>query len=456
MSEEKSVNVIARERVEDLANRGAEPTWLKENRLASWEAYLQTPMPGPRDEEWRRTDISALDLSTLITLDFGPSSNSLPGNTDTASPAMPHWLQLAVDAFPNYSGLVSQVTQANGYSVLNKELSDKGVVFTDIKSAVEQFPQLIQPYLSKLANQTADGKFTLMNKAFFNCGAFLYVPANIEITAPFLSGISLEAETGAIFPRLIVVAEANSKVNLVHAISNDSAPTTNKQTLLASSLVEIYVQEGAKVSYLELQSPNKNVFSFSRIHNEIGRDGEFNSLSVALGGNTTKSDIATLLQAPGAHSEVLGIVLGSDNEHYSYNTIQEHNAPDTTSDINFRVALKDGSSSVYQGIIKVAKVAQRTSAFQSNKNLLLGTQARADSIPKLEILADDVKCSHGATVGPVDHEQIFYLMSRGLSPQQAEELIVVGFFQQVLEKFGFEAATNWLVEIISQKIYQHA
>jgi Fe-S cluster assembly protein SufD len=185
----------------------------------------------------------------------------------------------------------------------------------------------------------------------------------------------------------------------------------------------------------------------------VSRDARYETLALALGGHQIKSDLATRLDAPGANSDVYGIVLGAGREKYSFNTIQGHDAPDTTSNINFRVALKNQSSSVYQGIVRVDKIAQRTNAFQSNKNLLLDSDAKADSIPKLEILADDVKCSHGATVGPVDREQIFYLMSRGLSEKQAEELVVLGFFRQVVELFSMEEAQSWLSELVATKIH---
>jgi len=164
--------------------------------------------------------------------------------------------------------------------------------------------------------------------------------------------------------------------------------------------------------------------------------------------------IETILVDRGGQSDIKGIVLGHGSEHVSYNTIQEHAAPDTTSNINFRVALKDSAASIYQGIVKVDKIAQRTNAFQSNKNLLLGSEARADSIPKLEILADDVKCSHGATVGPVDKEQLFYLQSRGLSLKESEELIVTGFFAQVLNTITIKGVADWINALAAEKIHQ--
>jgi Fe-S cluster assembly protein SufD len=204
---------------------------------------------------------------------------------------------------------------------------------------------------------------------------------------------------------------------------------------------------------VELQKHADKMFAVTRCNNEIKREARLNSLTVGLSGLQLKSDIRTNLCGAGSSSEVLGIVFGDKKENFSFNTIQDHNAPSTTSNINFKVVLKDESTSIYQGIIKVDKVAQKTDAFQSNKNLLLGVGAKADSIPKLEILADDVKCSHGATVGPVDREQIFYLMSRGLPAKEAEELIVGGFVRQVLESCQITGAADRIESLISEKIH---
>jgi len=297
-----------------------------------------------------------------------------------------------------------------------------------------------------------------MTKAFFNCGAFLLIPKNVQLDEPLLFGIGFSAHDtefgGAIFPRVIILAEEHSKVDVVFAMGPeiDSYSADGKPVSVAAGLVEVHAKPGAKVSYLEVQDYAQDVFMVQNFSSHVSRDAEFTSLSIALGGKQTKSEIATYLQAPGATSTVLGAVFGNEQEFFNFNTIQEHNAPDTRSDINFRVALKDSSTSVYQGAIRVDKVAQRTAAFQSNKNLLLGSDAKADSIPKLEILADDVKCSHGATVGPVDREQIFYLMSRGLTRSKSEELVVLGFFRQVLQQFPLTAAKEWLSTIVSRKI----
>jgi Fe-S cluster assembly protein SufD len=437
-----SANTIARERVEDLASRG-EPDWLKATRLAAWDEYLQRPMPTEHDEHWRRTSLAELDLAHLTALEF-----PLP---DGKEQRLPPVMKTAVELIPERGGFLAQTTQVPAYVSLSESAAKQGVIFCDLRTAIAKHPELVRPYLT----QKSEGKFGLLNKALFNCGLFLFVPANVEINDPFISGLNFSCDNhGAIFPRIIVVAEANSKVNLIQILESESGSNSDGKPLcLATGVVEIHALQNAQVNYMELQQFGHEVFSIWGNRNEVHRDAQFTSLTAALGGHQTKCDILTRLKAPGSHSQVLGVVLGDSHEHFNFNTIQEHVSPDTTSDINFRVALKESSSSIYQGIIKIDKQAQRTAAYQSNKNLLLGADAKADSIPKLEILADDVKCSHGATVGPVDLEQLFYLMSRGLPRAQAEELIVLGFFRQVLEQFPMLPAVSWLGNRISEVIY---
>lgn len=451
MAELDKANTIAKQTVEELACRLSEPSWLVENRLAAWEAYYKSPMPTDRDEGWKRTDIAALDLSSLKTA-------SIPSATATEKNGkMPAWLDNALANFKELSGVLYQGVKEPGFFTLDKTLAGKGVIFCDIATAVVKHADKIKPYLLGAMNGEDDGKFALLAKALFNCGLFLYIPKGVEIEAPFFYAVDLGGVAGeAILPRTIVVAEDMSRATLAYVIGSDKSqarPSAAKHVSLLSQFVEMHVKPSAKLSYLEVQEQASDIFMVNRSNCLVDRDGRYESLTLGLGGCQTKSDMATTLRAPGASSEILGVVLGSGEEKFSYNTIQDHAATDTKSDINFRVALREKSSSVYQGIVRVAKVAQRTDAFQSNKNLLLDGTATADSIPKLEILADDVKCSHGATVGPVDREQIFYLMSRGISRPIAEQLIVLGFFRQTLEQFPLRAGLRWLSEAVSRKMH---
>lgn len=456
MAELKLANTIAKERVAVLAQRNGEPSWLQDSRNAAWEIYFQSPMPTTRDDDWRKTEIDNLDLSTFITVD--PLKNKA-----TKAPAM-EILQSALAKLGEPAGLfVDDYESQTQHATIKPELAKQGVIFLPLTEAIEKHPDLVKKIFENGKPLASDDKFTLMNKALFNSGLLLYVPKNVVVDGPFVSAVNLPlgspaGSTGqAVFPRVVVVAEANSHVTLVSAFANADEETADKSvtgTTLSNSFFEITVGQGAKVTVMAVDKLSNAVFAVSRVRTHIHKDGIFNLTTAGLGGKQIKSDIETIMVEPGSHSDIRGVVLGDGSEHFSYNTIQEHTCPDTTSNINFRVALKDTSSSVYQGIVKVDKIAQRTNAFQSNKNLLLGTEARADSIPRLEILADDVKCSHGATVGPVDKEQLFYLNCRGLNLKEAEELIVRGFFVQILDDIEIKGAADWVGDLVADKIYK--
>ena len=447
-----------RKTVEELASRFSEPSWLVDSRWQAWEQCSATSMPNERDEGWRRTDIAALDLSSLKT--------SILSNTVEAESLQEctEWVTEALSHFDKTAGVLFQGAKQKGFFHLDKDLKEKGVIFCDIATAILKHPDKLKKYFTASTgtvpgaspDPNVDGKFALLARALFNCGLFLFIPRGVVIADPLIYALDLSGSRGeVILPRTLVIAEENSQATLVYATGPNSKadPGSKTSTLtLLSQFAEVYVSQNARVSYLELQNYADDVFMVNKSSCIVDRDARYESLTLALGGRQTKSDMATILREPGATSEVLGIILGAANEKFSFNTIQEHSAPDTKSDINFRTALKDKSSSIYQGIVRVAKIAQRTDAYQSNKNLLLDSTATADSIPKLEILADDVKCAHGATVGPVDRDQIFYLMSRGISRKMSEQLIVLGFFRQTLERFPFQQALSWLSDAVARKI----
>jgi Fe-S cluster assembly protein SufD len=449
-----TANMMTREHKEQLTG---EPRWLKQERDAAFELYLRMPIPSANDEGWRRTIVDSLNLPELTPIAF-----ALKRLEETS---LPQWFQTGLKHIENPAAVMALSSKGLWQTGLSDELSAKGVIFCDLQTAIEKHPQLVQQYFDSDSSheipELLESKFGLMNKCMFNGGVFLYIPKSIEIAQPFVSLTLIDNLTpsGASFPRILVVAQPESKAQFVHVFASESLSATEtsasdaKDNLsFSNALVEIHAEAGAKFDYIELQHFANNVFAVTETYNVIARDAQFSQLCVGLGAAQLKGDIETAMQEPGARSDVQGLVLGDGNQHFSFNTIQEHNAPDTTSNINFKVALKGESSSIYQGIIRVAKIAQRTDAMQNNKNLLLGAESRADSIPKLEILADDVKCSHGATVGPVDREQLFYLMTRGLSAEEAEQLIVVGFFRQVLEACSVPGVSTWVSNLVTEKI----
>lgn len=460
MSDSKQGNTIAREEVENLCRINGEPTWLKDNRLAGWEAYLQCPMPTGRTEDWRTTIVDTLDLSELTAVEpIAKATKDIAHDLLTSAKAN----------LGDLAGVyVEDYATGSKSQTVDKAITDKGVIFAPLKVALEQHSDVLKELITTERAGLKD-KFTLMNQALWTDGLYLRVPKNTTVDVPFVFMVNLPVKAKAteaaknadsevekfgqaVFPKVILVAEENSKVNFVTMMSSQESTQAEGQITLANASFELHLAPGANVSVAEVSNMGEEVFLVNRIKAFIGKDATLDYTTAGLGAKQIKADIETILTAPGATARVNGVVLGDSDERFAYNTIADHTATDTNSNIVFRVALKDQSTSIYQGIIKVEKIAQRTDSYQSNKNLLLGTEARADSIPKLEILADDVKCSHGATVGPVDKEQLFYLNSRGLTLIQAEEMIVTGFFQQVLDTIPITGVAQWMSKLVADKI----
>lgn len=449
----ETVKTIAKERVDEITKQTAEPGWLKDSRLKAFESYVKIPTPSNRDENWRRTEVDALDLSTLSVV--------VSESKEQIAAKEPAVISTALSHLGKNLPYIYTTSKSVEIGNADSELLSKGVIFCSLKTALAKHADLLSKYLSS-ENQpepdfAKDDKFYLMNQSLFNCGAFLYVPKNVILESPVINVLSSGDETStALFPRVIIIVEQGAKaefVNVCTAAKSNKKGEDNGALSLVNSSIETYVGANASLSYVDVSDFAANTFAVSRVYNEVKKDGSLHATTVALGGWQIKSDIQTNLKEPGSKSDIRGVVLGAGSERYSFNTIQDHIAPDTTSTINFRVALKDSSSSAYLGTIRVSKEGQRTDSYQSNKNLLLGSNAHADSIPKLEILADDVKCAHGATVGPADKEQIFYLMSRGLSTLEAEEMIVTGFFRQVVQSCPVDGAGDWVNNLVADKIH---
>ncbi len=450
MSESRTLSTITRADVDSLTKKRGEPEWLEKLRLSAFEKYFEADNPSTRLDDWRKTLVETVDLTKLSPI------VQVVGNKTKVTSKIDLEKQLT-----KLSGIVSQTSGDCSEKHLDEELASKGVIFTTIEEAITKHGDLLKEHLERGLNSEY-GKLSLMTSAFFTAGAFLYIPKNVSVDAPFVivNSISESSVPGeAIFPRIIIVADQGSAVKVVNvfeggAPAKENAPKSKKKDwIFTSAIVDVVAKPNASVHYLEVYDYSRAVFSVARNNNIVGRDAEVYSLTAALGGGQLKSDIITSLVERGASADIRGVALADGEEHFYYNTVQNHDAPDTRSNINFRVALKDNSVSSYQGNIKVSLDASHTDAYQSNKNLLLSETAKAESIPRLEILTDEVKCSHGATVGPVDKNQVFYLMSRGLTSKEAEEFIVTGFFNTIVHSLKIEGAADWLEDLIGEKIH---
>ena len=361
----------------------SEPAWLAGRRAAALKRYQSLPVPTNRDEAWRYTNLRGFD----------------PDQAEQ---------------------------QPSGLLLSDAELPE-GVVFGNLARMVAERPELVEGHLGSVVS--GEEKFAAGNAANWTDGVFLLVPAGVELTVPLRASIEVPAEGAAIYHRTLVVLERGARATFAEDYSSIVPGYVN-------TVVELVIGEGARLEYVTTQKHHAETRQFGTHRATIDRDGEVDWVVLGLGGTRAKSRIESYLAGQGANAKVTGAYFLTGSEHADYDTTQEHAAPNTTSDLFFKGVLADHSRAVWRGVIRVDKGAQKTDAYQENRNLLLSHEAHADSIPGLEIEANDVRCTHGATIGQIDKLQLFYLMSRGLSRVQAERLIVRGFFQPILDRIG--------------------
>ncbi|HEX5417234.1 MAG TPA: Fe-S cluster assembly protein SufD [Chloroflexota bacterium] len=426
--------------VEALSRAKNEPAWLRALRQSAFEAFQTTPMPTLKDEEWRRTDVRALKLNDVVPFADLPRRVSSADVLDAA-------IRAELNAAGQTGGVIVQQDNGGVFGTLAESLAKQGVIFTDLDTAVREHGDLVQQYLTK--NVAVDyNKFAALNTAFWSGGVFLYVPRRVEVTLP-LQALNYMARPGvANLSRALIVAEPDSDVVLV----DQWLGTDQESQGFASNVQEVFVGAGARVRYYTLQEWGRNVWNFSVNRTVLGRDSTSNSLVVAFGGRFHKANVESALQGPGCTSEMLGVLFGNQRQFFDHHTLQDHQAPHTSSDLLYKGALTDRARSVFSGMIHARKAGQKTDAIQTNRNLLLSGEARADSIPNLEIEANDLRCTHAATVAPVDEEEMFYLRSRALPEADAKRLIVEGFFEPVLERIPLPGIVDRLRAVIEGKI----
>ncbi len=386
-------------------------------RAAPLERYRELPLPTTRDEHWRFTDLAGFD----------PDAWTANGATEIAVP--PSLLEL--DA-----ACVVHVGEAG----LEISSPPEGV-------RVEPLPEDHELLYSLVG---WDEKFAAHNAAMWRTGLLVQVPRGVELEGPLYVRIANAAEGGSLFWRLLVVAEQESRFTVIEEYAS-SAPDLTGYT---NAAVEIVVRQAAKVEYVSVQNLSRSTWHFASHHARVEQDAELDWVTGGFGSAKGKVRIQNDLAGPGATSRVTGAYFADGTQHLDYDTFQEHIAPSTTSDFAFKGALRDTARAVWRGMIRVEEGAQKTNAYQENRNLLLSKTAHADSIPGLEIMANDVRCTHGATLGQVDREQLFYLMTRGLSRAEAERLIVRGFFQDVLDRVELEPVRDALAAALEARIPQ--
>jgi Fe-S cluster assembly protein SufD len=431
---------FTRDALEALSASRREPNWMLEKRYKGWYHYEEMKPP-----LWRRTDVSKLKWEELIP--YAP-----PQAPVSSLKALPPKLHAALAVYGQRAGLLLQRDSARVYHDMTDEAREQGVIWTDMATAVREFPDLVQAHWMEDAVAMTHDKYTALHSAFWSGGTFLYVPKNVQVTLPFVSVLWMEMPQLAVFPHTLLIAEAGSRVVLVSDLLSmgcDVCPDTYH-----SGVTELYVGPGAQVRYVNTQDLGRHVYDLRTQTALLDRDSRLEWLTVNLGGRLSRSSQHTVMRGPGAEALVTGLYLPDGKQHIAFDTLQDHVAGNCQSDLLYQGALLGRSRAVYEGTIRAWPGAQKTNAYQSNRNLILSPNARADSLPKLEIEANDLRCTHGATVSQVDEDQVFYLMSRGIPRADAVRLIVEGFFQPSLNRLpeALEGLRDRLTGAIADKL----
>lgn len=405
-------------------------------RARAWDAFKKQTLPDVTLEAWRRTDIHAMPVDSFKLPADGAYKDLPPAPAELLKP-------LVAD---QHGGQI--VLLPGGSKIdLDASLAKQGVIFTDLKTAQEKYPEIVAKILGQTVN-VEEGKFSALAGALAQNGVVLYVPKNVRVEQPLHSVLWGPGTSLAHISHLLVLVDEGASVTYVH----ESASPTDSKDSLHAGIVEIKVMQNASLKFVELQSWGRNVWNFTHERVRVERDGNLDWIFGAIGSKLTKNFSELDLAGEGAAGRMSGFYFTDGTQHLDHDTQQNHLAPHTTSDLLFKGALKGKSRSVWQGMIYVAKGAEKTDGYQANRNLVLEGGARADSIPGLEILADDVRCTHGATVGKLEKEPLFYLKSRGIPQREAEKLVVEGFFDPIFQRIPFEGVRERFQEYIASKM----
>ena len=436
------------ERAMESLPDGADSTAAQRRRAL--DLFASMPMPSQETEEWRYTDLSDFDLG------FAPFT---AGSTATTLDDVPEELLAAAGPVGDRAGLLIQHNSATtiahldpairGVNETESEQRSK-VHFESIDAALRDHPEIVEPYLHALVPDERT-KLTALHAAFRAGGTFVLVPDDTRVELPIQALTYVDADGAAAFPHTLLVVGDRAEVTFI-----DRYVSPDLGRALSDSIVEIFVGDGAHVRYVSLQEWGDGVTHLGIQRARVGRDATIRTLHIGFGASLARSEAETVLAEPGGFSEMLGVFFADGDQHFDHRTLQDHVGEHCTSDLLYKGALRDRSRAVYSGWVHVRPDAQKTNAMQTSRNIVLSEHAKADAIPNLEIEANDVRCGHAASVGPVDEDAIFYLTSRGIPRDEAERLIVSGFFQEVLDRIPIDEIRGRAEQAIQDELARSA
>ena len=426
---------FSQQALDELITRRDEPEWMRQRRLDAWKTYQAMPMPTRQDEEWRRTDLRRLKLDDY--------------ETETAAAHAGETLVPAAErneAFAGFLGLRN--AQPVEYQV-SDEAKARGVIFCDLATAIREHGDLVREHFMTEAVKAGDTKFTALHGAFWQNGVFIYVPRGVALEQPLRAIISADLQGKSSLSHTLIILDEGSEAIFAEDFISDEGDRQG----FSSRVLEIITRQGAKLRYIGTQRWGRTVYDFHDERAVLGRDAQVTLQTIELGSQLSKGRVESLMQGDGGHAKLLGLYIEDGKQHLDRYTLQDHVGANCVSDLLFKGVLTDEARSVFSGMIRVHPTGKGTAAYQQNRNLLLSRHARADSIPNLEIGANDIiGCSHGATVGKVDEEQLFYLMCRGLSRLDATHLIVEGFVDPIINEAPIASLRDSLRAEIRERV----
>lgn len=404
---------LSREFVEAYSKAIHDPEWMSTRRLEALRVFRDTPAPNRHDELWRRVDLSQFKLDQMLA---------------------------AIE--PGADGALATHIAPEG------DWAKQGVIFASLEDASRNHQALLDKFLMTEGVKLTNGYFAALHAIFMRGGTVLYVPAGVSVEQPFRTNTMMAASTRTGFNHTLIVLEAGAKAKLIEEFRGN----TGDKPAFYNGSVEILVRDGAELDYVNIQDWGRNVWNFTTERALVGADATLHWVMGGIGAKFTKSLIETDMMGQNGLALMSGVYFADTRQQFHYDTQQNHIAPQCKSDLLYKAALRDSARAVWRGNIRVFPGAQKTDAYQANRNLQLSHASRADSIPGLEIEADDVRCTHGSTVGQIEEEPMFYLESRGVEETDARRLIVEGFFAPVIERIPLEETRDRLIEEIGKKI----
>ncbi|OGH56136.1 MAG: Fe-S cluster assembly protein SufD [Candidatus Lindowbacteria bacterium RIFCSPLOWO2_12_FULL_62_27] len=404
-----------------LARRAGEPAWMTEQRTIAWDLFQNLPMPTRKDEEWRRVDLRSIRFD-----DIAPFAPVVGARSDR-----PEVLQARVDLGPHSDGLLIQRNSEDIHSELSAGLRAKGVIWCGFDEAVRRHEDIVRTYYGTV-RPPAGGKFTALHYAFQSGGAFLYVPPGVQIDVPLRNLVFADAPGFGLFPHTLIVLDRGARLTYFEErVASRPAPGARQN--LVSSVAEIHMKDGAQIRFMSLQEYDPQTYNFSSEKAVGGRDASVAWLTAELGGKLNKGFIDCDLTGSGGRCELLGLYFINGRQQSDIVTLLTHKAPHTEGNILYKGVCDDFARSGFRGRIVVQHAANQTQSFLADHTMLLSDKSRSDSVPTLEIEANDVVCKHAATVGEISEEELFYLRSRGIPEALAKKMIILGFYEEVLK-----------------------